>query len=99
MDKQQGKFPPRYKPSSLRAPERPERRLVTFAVGYRGSGSGSVWFAHGSYSSCAEALDVVPGEASDLAEGVIVRFNADHTDDVIYRWDVGPEEWVRVATD
>lgn len=90
-------LPAEYVPKSLRPPEPQERDRVMYACGWETVWAGdkptaSYGMFAGPFPRVESALEVVPEKArslTEIAQGrtpVIVRFNLDGTDEVIYRW-------------
>lgn len=74
-----------YRPRTLRDVE-PESRELAYGIGYD-HGDGTFGMTHGP---CAlEVLLEIVGEY----RSVLVRFNADGSDDVVYRWDDVARGW------
>ena len=76
-----------YVPTSLRQPQKPHRE-VRFAMGDEDAECG-VGFWYGSMPTEDEVLEQVGHEGS-----VIVRFNSDGTDEIIWRWKA--DRWVEI---
>jgi hypothetical protein len=82
-------LPENYTPKSLRG-HQTKPRQVTYAIGIR-HGASNMGMAHGPYPSLQTALEVVPEHAASC----VVRYTADGTDEVLYRWDRTNDRWVR----
>ena len=79
-------LPDSWVPTELRPDELKPRERVVYACGCR-TGVASFGMFHGPFPTLEEALNVVPAEEDK--NPVIVRFNKDGTDEVIYYWFVG----------
>ncbi len=84
------KLPKEYVPTSLREKKLPEREEVVYACGYEEK-KGSYGMFHGPNPILDEMLEVVPEDAH--LKAVIIRYNLDGTDEVIYQW--SKDRWVR----
>ncbi len=86
-------LPKEYKPSELKKPEIKDREEVIYACGYEERPNKFGMF-HGPNPDLKEMLEVVPEEENK--NPVIIRFNLDGTDEVIYRWKKKKRLWKRV---
>ena len=79
-----------YQPKSLRRRNEIERkpRELAYAIGVE-EFEGKIGMTHGPFKNLIDALEIVPDE--ELS--VVVRFNADYTDDIIYRWK--DDRWIK----
>jgi hypothetical protein len=80
-------LPDEYIPKKLR-PEPPKPKLprvVTYAIGYE-VGTESVAFIHALGAYLGDMLETVPKENENHDPIVLLRFNSDWTNEVLYRW-------------
>ena len=101
-------LPQEHVPSPLRPTETVSmvRTKVVYFTAYewqKATGSGvSFGVFAGPFDGISEVLETVPprGTLEAIAKesrAVIVRYNLDGTDDVVYRWQVGPnkQKWIK----
>ena len=84
-------LPTSYKPSSLVPSKDKKRKKVMYAIGYH-QGKSSYGMAYGPTDQLKEMLEIVPDEKDPA---FIFRFNADGTDEHLYKWNKKREAWVR----
>lgn len=76
-----------YIPKSLRPSPGPKPREVMFGIGIE-KNTNEFGMTHGPFPTSDNLLEVVPEDNS-----CIIRFNADHTETVIWRWK--KDRWIR----
>jgi hypothetical protein len=84
-------LPDSYKPSSLSNINIcNSRRDIVYAIGIEHKPN-SFGMTHGPHTDIKEMLEVCPTDN----KSVILRFNLDGTDDILYRWNETNQIWVK----
>jgi hypothetical protein len=82
-------LPDSYKPGSLNANHN-SRKEIVYAIGIEHEPN-SFGMTHGPHTDIKEMLEVCPTDR----KSVIIRFNLDGTDDLLYRWNETNETWIK----
>lgn len=96
IDRPTAQLPMRYVPGQLDGSDAVQRQPwpITYAIGIEYGDE--VGYTHGPVPDVREMLETVPNTVLEPGAGqrfVLVRFNSDHTTDLLYTWQGGA--WVR----